>query len=132
MTTPSRRSAAWPLMAVYALLLSVAWILASPVGASPDEQAHVAYSWGTVTGQTVFNEHLVTIPVGRTATAVQVPNKLLQAPDSVCYRFRAGTPTVSCTKIPADNGQVSCCGPRRQSISADLACCTPRGWVRWP
>jgi len=107
MTTPSRRSAAWPLMAVYALLLSVAWILASPVGASPDEQAHVAYSWATVTGQTVFNEHLVTIPVGRTATAVQVPNKLLQAPDSVCYRFRAGTPTVSCTKTPADNGQVS-------------------------
>jgi hypothetical protein len=94
-------------MAVYALLLSVAWVLASPVGAGPDEQAHVAYAWGTVTGQTVINEHLVTIPVGRTATAVQIPNKLLQAPDSACYRFRAGTPTVSCTKIPADNGQVS-------------------------
>jgi len=107
MTTPPRRNVAWPLMAVYAILLSVAWILASPVGASPDEEAHVAYAWGTVTGQTIFNEHLVTISAGQMATAVQVPNKLLQAPDSACYRFRAGTPTVSCTKLPADNGQVS-------------------------
>lgn len=107
MTTLSQRNAAWPLMAVYALLLSVAWMLASPVGASPDEEAHVAYAWGTVTGQTIFNENLVTIPVGQMATAVQIPNKLLQAPDSACYRFHAGTPTVSCTNLPADNGQVS-------------------------
>jgi hypothetical protein len=107
MTTPSRRNVAWPLVAVYALLLSVAWILASPVGASPDEEAHVAYAWGTVTGQTIFNERLMTMPAGQMATAVQIPNKLLQAPNSVCYRFRAGTPTVSCTKLPADNGQVS-------------------------
>lgn len=107
MTTPSRRNMAWPMMAVYALLLSVAWILASPVGASPDEEAHVAYAWGTVTGQTIFNEHLVTIPVRRTATAVQVPNKLLQTPEPVCYAFRVGTPTVACTSRPADNEQVT-------------------------
>ena len=105
MATPLRRRSGWLLLALYGLLLSVAWVMASPVGASPDEEAHIAYAWGTVTGQTVVGEHLVTIPVGRTATQVQVPNKLLQHPDSVCYRFRAGTPVTQCTPIPSDNMQ---------------------------
>ena len=111
MSTPVRRSATWLFLVAYGLFLAVAWTLSSPVGASPDEQAHIDYAWGTVTGQTIVGEHLVTIPmggtatqipVGGTATQIQVPNKLLQSPDSVCYRFRVGTPTVSCSPIPAD------------------------------
>jgi len=41
MTTPFRRSVAWVLLAVSGLTLALAWVLASPVGASPDE--HSAY-----------------------------------------------------------------------------------------
>jgi len=111
MSTPVRRSATWLFLVAYGLFLAVAWTLSSPVGASPDEQAHIDYAWGTVTGQTIVGEHLVTIPmggtatqipVGGTATQIQVPNKLLQSPDPVCYRFLVGTPTVSCSPIPAD------------------------------
>jgi Predicted membrane protein (DUF2142) len=106
MSTSLRRSATWLLLAVAGLSLAVAWMLASPVGASPDEQAHIDYAWGTVTGQTVGGEHLVTLPLDLTATQVRIPNKLLQSPDSACYRFRAGTPTASCSAIPADNRQL--------------------------
>jgi len=80
-------------------------VLASPVGASPDEQAHIAYAWGTVTGQTVFGEHLVTIPGGRTATSVQLPQKLLQLPAPVCYAFHPEKPVTQCAPIPADTMQ---------------------------
>ena len=103
MTTPLRHCAAWVLLAVSGLSLSVAWMLASPVGASPDEQAHIAYAWGTVTGQTVAGEHLVTITGGRTATSVQIPQKLLQLPPPACYAFRPEKPVTQCTPIPADN-----------------------------
>jgi len=106
MTTPFRRSVAWVLLAVSGLTLALAWVLASPVGASPDEAAHIAYAWGSVTGQTVLGEHLVTIADGRTATQVRVPQKLLQYPDPSCYMFRRGTPAVSCLVIPADNRQL--------------------------
>jgi len=88
------------------LTLAVAWVLASPVGASPDEPAHIAYAWGTVTGQTVVGEHLLTIQDGRSATRVRVPNRLLQFPDPACYMFLAGRPTSPCSPIPADNRQL--------------------------
>jgi hypothetical protein len=58
------RGAAWLLLTLSGLLLSVAWVLASPIGASPDEGAHIVYAWGTVTGQTVTGEHLVTVTGG--------------------------------------------------------------------
>ncbi|MDQ1483583.1 MAG: hypothetical protein QOF35_1659, partial [Actinomycetota bacterium] len=105
MTTLTRRSAAWLLLAVSGLSLTVAWVLASPVGASPDEPAHIFYSWGTVTGQTVVNEHLVTIPVGRRATQVLVPAKLLQYPEPACYAFKPAKPVTQCTPLRADNEQ---------------------------
>jgi len=105
-TTPLRRSAAWLLLTVSGLSLAVAWVLASPVGASPDEQAHIAYAWGTVTGQTVVNEKLVTIRGGRTATSVQVPQKLLQYPPPGCYAAHPERPVTQCAPIPADNQQM--------------------------
>jgi hypothetical protein len=106
MTRASRRSAAWLFLAVSGLSLAVAWMLASPVGASPDEQAHIDYSWGTVTGQTVVGEHLTTIPPGRTATSVQVPQKLLQYPPPGCYAFHSERPVTQCAPIPADTLQM--------------------------
>lgn len=105
MSAPRQRPA-WLLLAVSGLFLSLAWMLASPVGAAPDEPAHIFYAWGTVTGQTIVGEHLVTIQDGRTATQTQVPQTLLQYPDSVCYRFHPETPTVQCSPIPADNQQL--------------------------
>lgn len=106
MTTPLRRSAAWVLLALSGLSLAVAWALASPVGASPDEAAHIDYAWGTVTGQTIIGEHLVTIPPGRTATSVQVPQKLLQYPEPGCYAAHPEKPVTQCLPIPADNQQL--------------------------
>ena len=103
MTTPLRRTAAWVLLAVSGLSLSIAWMLASPVGASPDEEAHIAYAWGTVTGQTVTGEHLVSIPGGRTATSVQIPQKLLQMAPAGCYAFLPEKPVTQCAPILADN-----------------------------
>lgn len=105
MTTPSRRSATWLLLAGYGLSLAVAWILASPVGASPDEPAHIWYAWGTVTGQTLAGEHLVTLP-GQEVTRVRLPQKLLQHTDPKCYLQNPATPTRQCLPIPADNGQL--------------------------
>ena len=105
MTTPLRRRAAWLLLAVAGLSLTMAWALASPVGASPDEQAHIDYAWGTVTGQTVVGEHLVTIPGGRTATSIQVPQKLLQYPPPGCYATYAQRPVTTCAPIPPDTLQ---------------------------
>jgi Predicted membrane protein (DUF2142) len=103
MTGPLRRRMAWLFLAVSGLSLVVAWMLASPVGASPDEQAHIDYAWGTVTGQTVIGERLVTIPGGRTATSVQVPQRLLQFPAPGCYAFHPERPVTECAAIPADN-----------------------------
>ena len=107
MATPSRRSAPWVLLAASGLSLAFAWALASPVGASPDEPAHVWYAWGTVTGQTLVNEHLITIPGEKaTRTRVRIPQKLLQHTDPKCYMAKPGRPTTACSPIPADNGQL--------------------------
>ena len=106
MATPARRSA-WVLLAVSGLSLVVAWALASPVGASPDEPAHIWYAWGTVTGQTLGGEHFITIPGEKaTRTRVRIPQKLLQHTDPKCYMAKPGRPTTPCSPVPADNGQI--------------------------
>jgi hypothetical protein len=102
-TTLLRRHAAWLLLAVAGFLLAVAWVLASPVGASPDEPSHIAYSWGTVTGQTIVGEKLVTDRRQHKATLVEVPQKLLQYPAPSCYWRDQAKPVTRCSRIPADN-----------------------------
>jgi Predicted membrane protein (DUF2142) len=112
MATPSRRSAAWVLLTLSGLFLTFAWALASPVGASPDEPAHVWYAWGTVTGQTVTNEHLFTRPgENTTRTKVLIPAKLLQHTDPKCYMGKPERPTTPCTQRLADNQQLVAQGP---------------------
>jgi hypothetical protein len=119
MPAPSQRRAAWLLLTASGLLLALSWALASPVGASPDEPAHLSYAWGTVTGQTLgggehlvtvpnqyaVGDHMVTIPGGTTVTSLQIPQKILQYPAPSCYAFKAGNPTTQCSPIPADNKQ---------------------------
>ena len=120
MATLTRRRAAWPLLAISGLSLVVAWVLASPVGASPDEAEHIAYAWATVTGQTMGGEHMVSVPTkvavnGRVVTVpgdhtmvtqVRMPQKLLQYPAPICYEFNAAQPTSSCLPIPPDTQQL--------------------------
>ena len=107
MATPLRRSAPWVLLAASGLSLAFAWALASPVGASPDEPAHVWYAWGTVTGQTLTHEQFITIPGEKaTRTRVRIPQKLLQHTDPKCYMGKPGRATTACSPIPADNGQL--------------------------
>lgn len=90
-------------MAASGLFLVLAWALASPVGASPDEPTHIKYAWGTVTGQTVAGEKLVTNPVGYRATVIQFPQKLLQFPAPSCYWRSPEKPVTQCSPIPADS-----------------------------
>jgi Predicted membrane protein (DUF2142) len=87
------------------LALVLAWVLASPVGASPDEPAHIDYAWATVTGQTLSGEHLVSTPGGPAVTAVQMPQSLLQYPPPGCYAFHQEQPVAQCSPIPSDNQQ---------------------------
>lgn len=102
-TTPMRRNAAWLLLAAAGFLLAVSWVVASPVGASPDEPAHIAYSWGTATGQTIVNEKLVTNKRLHKGTLVELPQKLLQYPAPSCYWRHQEKPVNRCSRIPADN-----------------------------
>lgn len=106
MTKRLRHNATWLFLAVSGLSLTIAWVLASPVGASPDEQAHINYAWGTATGQTVVGEQLVNISGGRVATRVQIPQKLMQFPAPGCYAFYPERPVTQCAPIPADNMQM--------------------------
>jgi Predicted membrane protein (DUF2142) len=102
-TTPLRRNAAWLLLVAAGFFLAVAWVAASPVGASPDEPAHIAYAWGTATGQTIVNEKLVTNKRQHTGTLVELPQKLLQYPAPSCYWRHQEKPVNRCSRIPADN-----------------------------
>ena len=89
MAKPSRPGVTWLLLAVSGLSLAFAWVLASPVGASPDEPPHIWYAWGTVTGQTVGNVKLGLV-VDQRATVIQVPQSLLQYIDPICYMRQPG------------------------------------------
>ncbi len=66
------------------LIPLMAWTFASPVGASPDEPEHIAYAWGLVTGQDVFEISPDCIPEWPICTSVTVPPGLV--PDPICHR----------------------------------------------
>lgn len=82
MTRLLERNAAWLLIALAGSFLSLAWMLASPVGASPDEPAHITYAWGTATGQTVLGEKLVptteSFPYAWSAVTSQTRKKVVK------------------------------------------------------
>lgn len=82
-------------------LLSLGWATSSPVGASPDEQAHMIYAWGVSTGQTLpWNADIRTPANSAAMTIVQVPQAIRDRPDETCYKFKAATP--ACSKQATD------------------------------
>ncbi|WP_170037143.1 DUF2142 domain-containing protein [Georgenia soli] len=78
-----------------ALGVAFAWATASPVGASPDESAHIVYAWGTATGQTLpGRESTIVDDNGVTLVKVTVPADLYHYPKEDCYaRNLSATPT---------------------------------------
>src|SRR5262249_51185280 len=101
-----RMRSVWGLLAAAGILLSVAWVLASPVGASPDEPAHISYAWGTVTGQTLAGERLGSLHEGRPMTVVWIPQKLQQYPEPGCYAFHPEKPVSWCSQNPPDSADL--------------------------
>lgn len=84
------------------LLAAFAWALASPVGSSPDEQAHIIYAWGTATGQTTpWTVQEVEGSNAARYAKVSVPTALLETP-AVCNRFDPSTPACSTIKPVED------------------------------
>jgi hypothetical protein len=80
--------------------LNLLWVFASPVGSSPDEPSQIAYSWATITGQTV-NEDVIQDASGNSQTSINMPSKLKNyiAPD--CYAFRPEISVGECG-LPSD------------------------------
>lgn len=72
----------WALALAPALAL---WALVSPLGASPDEPAHIGYAWGLATAQDVFTANACEESDGCILTAVEVPEGLVPSPG--CHAF---------------------------------------------
>jgi Predicted membrane protein (DUF2142) len=89
--------------------LAAAWAVATPLGASPDEPAHMAraaaVSGGHITGKTV----LLPTKMGDVAAKlrsqqVRVPKSIAALPGEItCYKFDAAVPA-SCTKKLSSSG----------------------------
>ena len=89
--------------------LNLLWVFASPVGSSPDEPSQIAYSWATISGQTI-GEVVIQDASGNSQTLINMPSKLKNyiAPD--CYAFKpqvsvgeCGIPNDEYNKIPIDS-----------------------------
>lgn len=81
--------------AVGALIIGLAcgvwaWAASSPVGASPDEGAHIVYSWGTATGQTLpwTSSARWDSEEQRTLVEVTIPRELDEQVPRSCYRTK--------------------------------------------
>lgn len=83
----------WALVVVGVVAASVAWSTSSPVGSSPDEDAHITYAWGTATGQTLpWNSVESEGANGAQLVQVVVPPALEDRPTNVCYKFNSSAP----------------------------------------
>lgn len=78
----------WAALAV----LAFAWAIATPLGGSPDEPAHIVRAASVWQGQ-ILGEHTKDAPV----TRVDVPRAVANAQDWPCFAFKVGTPA-SCQK----------------------------------
>lgn len=77
-------------LSIGAMLAVFAWAVASPVGASPDEPAHIYYAWGTATGQTLPWNLSTTLEAttdasSREVARVVVPSEITEFIDPGCY-----------------------------------------------
>lgn len=74
-------------------MAAFAWAAAAPAGSSPDEDAHVSYAWGTVTGQVFPWNAVESVEDDRWhMVEVEVPTSLLERPIVACYRFQPSVP----------------------------------------
>lgn len=90
----------WRNASIWAIAFSVilgAWAVVSPVGASADEPAHIAYAWGLATGQPVLDIPDCDPTSRGCAIPVSAPLGLIPSPE--CHAFSADAPA-------------SCEGPR--------------------
>jgi hypothetical protein len=101
-TAPGWGRGPWLLLVAVGLLCS-AFALASPVGASVDEAAHLVYAWGTATGQVAPGHERPSVGVGgRSEVRVEVPQALLRFPSQDCYRGHPEQPVTYCRPLPPD------------------------------
>jgi hypothetical protein len=93
------------------VLLSAGWSTSSPVGASPDEPAHVVYAWGVVTGQVLPGRSVEVEPVGNvdgvTQTRVSLPENLYTVLSNSCYKGKQSEPACAVEDAPASQRQVT-------------------------
>lgn len=84
-----------------AFMTSLAWATASPVGSSPDEDAHITYAWGVATGQ-VLPWNAVESEGANGAQLVQVviPAEIKERPAEECYMFQSTEP--ACADLAED------------------------------
>lgn len=96
-----------PVLALVGVVLTAfAWAVASPVGAAPDEPAHIYYAWGTATGQTLpRHERTTTDSLKRTADVVEVPQQLTRYMEPGCFAHK--DIVASCVVPPSGSGTVT-------------------------
>lgn len=65
---------------------ALAWTASSPIGASPDEPAHIDYSWGSATGQTwPWSIEEERDGLDRVVARIEIPAELTEYPRPKCY-----------------------------------------------
>lgn len=84
-----------------AFMTSLAWATASPVGSSPDEDAHITYAWGVATGQVLpWNAVESEGENGAQLVQVVIPAEIKERPAEECYMFQSTVP--ACTDLAED------------------------------
>jgi len=95
------------LVVLWAAFSAFSWSASSPIGASPDEPAHITYSWGVVSGQVLpWNLSTTTADSGKTLAEINVPLALENFPDPSCYAYGATYNTTNCPIPDNDSGSV--------------------------
>ena len=100
--TVRRRLVPWSLV-LAVVSLAAAWTVASPVGGTPDESAHIDYAWAVATGQTLpWTEKVNVDENGTWLTDVEVPVGLGEYEDTTCYAGDA-TASPTCGWVPSSD-----------------------------
>lgn len=86
---------------VGAVLLMLAWVVATPVGSAADEPAHIIYAYGVATDQVLPWSEQVRVQDGVPQAAVRLPSALFDYPAVGCYRWQSAE-TVTCPPTPVD------------------------------
>ena len=102
MTRTDRRPRPWLIfIGAWALLsiLSGLWALSTPIGAAPDEPAHIIKAASVVRGQFVGEP-------STQGSIVQVPLYIAYTQAQTCYAFVADQSAACSPEVPGDGGQI--------------------------